>query len=207
MDNILIGVVAREEELQGSLYKVISKNNFKYLDGKCSYVGQIAYDNKIDINVLKLCDGIILTGGNDIYPYHFEIVDYCLKRNIPILGICMGCQILGLYSFGGKDEDLVKIEGHYKTEHNIKINKDSVLYEILGDRIKVNSRHNYALPKDRVKYKISAVSEDDVVEAIEDIDDKHFILGIEWHPEDMDNMERLYNYFIKEVLVRSFIRQ
>jgi putative glutamine amidotransferase len=207
MNNIIIGVMARCEELDGKEYEVISRSSFKYLNGKCSYVGLISFDGKIDINVLNLCDGIILTGGNDIYSYHFEIVDYCLNRNIPILGICMGSQILGLYSFGGNDEDLVMVDGHYKTDHNIEIDKNSVLYEILGERIRVNSRHRYALPRNKVRYKVGASSSDGVIESIEYIDDNHFLLGVEWHPEDMDNMESLYNYFIKEVLVRKRSRQ
>lgn len=205
MDNILIGVVTREEEINGDMYKVVSKSNFKYLDNKCSYVGLTPYNNKMDINLLKLCDGIIITGGNDICDYHIEIVNYCINNNIPILGICMGCQILGLYSFMGEDRDLELVDNHYKTRHKIDIDKDSVLYQILGESIIVNSRHRYALPKDKVTYKIGAIAEG-VIEAIEDIDDNHFLLGVEWHPEDMDNMECLYNYFIKEILQRKFKR-
>lgn len=207
MDNILIGITSRDENINGVVHKIISKNNTKYLHGKCSYIGLIDYKNDIDLNILKICDGIILTGGTDIYEYHFKIVNYCLNNNIPILGICMGHQILGLYSFNGKDEDLIKINGHYKTEHTIKINKDSSLQSILGDKIVVNSRHNYALPKNKINYKIGATSNDGIIESIEYIDDNHFLLGVEWHPEDMDNMEGLYNYFLKEVLIRKKTRQ
>lgn len=207
MDNILIGIVSREDETNGIINKVISKNNTKYLAGKCSYIGLIDYNNKIDINILKICDGIILTGGNHIYDYHFDIVNYCINNNIPILGICMGHQILGLYSFNGHDSDLIKVNKHNQTEHIVKIKENSVLYQILGDKITTNSRHNYALPQEKIKYKIGAISDDGIIESIEDINNNHFILGIEWHPEDMDNMEGLYNYFIKEVLVRKNTRQ
>lgn len=198
----MIGVVAREEELQGSIYEVIGKSCFKYLRGKCSFIGIISIDNSIDINVLNLCDGIILTGGNDIYDYHFKIVDYCINNNIPVLGICMGNQILGLYSFNGNDSDLVPVKGHHMTNHEIEIVKNSVLYRLFGDRMIVNSRHKYALPKDKVRYKIGAKC-NEVIEGVEDINNNHFLLGVGWHPEDMDNMEGLFNYFLKEVLVRK----
>lgn len=203
MNNIVIGILSREEEINGNIYELIGKNNFKYLAGKCSYLGII--DDKIDINILDLCDGIIITGGNNIYEYHFKIIDYCIDNNIPVLGICMGCQIIGLYSFNGEDRDLIKVDDHYMTSHKIDIDRDSVLYNILGDSIIVNSRHKYSLPKDKIKYKIGSCNYD-LIESIEEINNKNFLLGIQWHPEDMDNMEGLYNYFLKEVLIRKLER-
>ena len=203
MGNIIIGILARKEDINGNIYEVISKNNFRYLEGKCSYIG-IINNNNIDINVLNMCNGIIIPGGNDIYDYHYEIIDYCVSKNIPVLGICMGCQVLGLYSFNGNNSDLIPVNGHHMTNHKIKIDEDSVLYKLLGDEIIVNSRHKYALPKDKLKYKVGS-SCSDVIESIEDINKEHFILGIEWHPEDMDNMECIYNYFLKEVIKRKNI--
>lgn len=203
MSNIVIGVVSRDENINGNIYKVIGENNFRYLDGKCSYLGIININNKIDTDILGICDGVIITGGDNIYDYHFKILDYCIDNNIPVMGICMGCQIIGLYSFNGKEEDLIKVDNHYKNNHYIDIASDSFLNNILGSRIMVNSRHKYALPIDKVKYKIGATC-DNVIESIEDIDDNHFLLGIEWHPEDMDNMEGIYNCFIKEVLKRKY---
>ena len=204
MDNIIIGVISRDENINDSIYKVISKNNFKYLNNKCSYIGIINMDNdKIDLNIINICDGIIIPGGDKICNYHFKLLDYCVENNIPILGICMGCQIIGLYSFGGNDNDLIKIDGHHMSNHYIDIDKNSVLYNLLGDKVIVNSRHKYALPNSKVKYRVGSRCEN-VIESIEHIDDNYFLLGIEWHPEDIDNMEGIYNYFLKEVLKRKF---
>ena len=198
MNNIIIGVVSREEKINGNIYNVISKNNFKYLKDKCSYIGIMDMDN----DILSICDGVIIPGGDNIYDYHFRILDYCIDNNVPVLGICMGCQIIGLYSFSGKEGDLIKVDNHYKREHYIDIDKNSFLYNVLGYRIKVNSRHKWALPSDKIKYKVGAKC-DNIVESIEYIDNDYFLLGIEWHPEDMDNMGNLYNYFLREVLKRK----
>ena len=42
-----------------------------------------------------------------------------------------------------------------------------------------------------------------MIEGIEYVDDNHFVLGVQFHPEDLDNTENLYNYFLKEVLKRK----
>ena len=55
----------------------------------------------------------------------------------------------------------------------------------------------------REPFKVTAYSDDGVIEGIEYIDNEHFIIGVQWHPEDLDNMRSLYNYFLKEVLIRK----
>ena len=206
-NNITIGLIARDEVLNNTSIQIITKNNLKYLNGKCNYIGILNYDNKlIDTNVLNLCDAIIFQGGSDIYPYHFQILDYAIKHNIPVLGICMGHQIIGLYSNNStNDKDLIKINNHYNklTKHNINIKENSILYKIFGPNLEVNTRHLYALDKVKKPFKVTAVSNDNIIEAIEYIDDNNFILGVQFHPEDLDNTEALYNYFIKEIIKRK----
>lgn len=207
MTNITIGIIARDEKLNSTNMQIITKNNLKYLHNKCNYIGILNYDNSlIDTEVLNNCDGIIFQGGSDIYPYHFQILDYCIKNNIPILGICMGHQIIGLYSINSKnEEDLIKIDNHYHKDklHLIKIEKNSILYQIFGDTLLVNTRHLYAIKKVKEPFKVTALSEDNIIEGIEYVDNNHFVIGVEFHPEDMPNTEKLYNYFLKEVLKRK----
>ena len=45
MDSLVIGIVANEQEFDNKSYEAIVRNNLKYLDGKCSYIGLIMYDN------------------------------------------------------------------------------------------------------------------------------------------------------------------
>lgn len=207
MTNITIGIIARDEKLNSTNMQIITKNNLKYLHNKCNYIGILNYDNSlIDTEVLNNCDGIIFQGGSDIYPYHFQILDYCIKNNIPVLGICMGHQIIGLYSINSKnEEDLIKIDNHYHKDklHLIKIEKNSILYQIFGDTLLVNTRHLYAVKKVKEPFKVTALSEDNIIEGIEYVDNNHFVIGVEFHPEDMPNTEKLYNYFLKEVLKRK----
>lgn len=91
--------------------KQLLKINLKYIHNKCNYIGILNYNNSyINTEILDLCDGIIFQGGSTIYPYHFQILEYAIKKHIPVLGICMGHQIIGLYSINSTTEkDLIKI--------------------------------------------------------------------------------------------------
>lgn len=208
MDSLIIGIVANEQNIDNKSYEAIVRNNLKYLNNKCSFVGLIMYDTNghFDTNILNYCDGVIFQGGTNIYPYHYEILNYCINNNIPVLGICMGMQIFGLYANNQQEEDLIKIDNHYNNEHLIKIEKNSILYNLFGECINVNSRHKYMLEYINKPFIIGAKSDNNVIESIEWVDDNHFVLGVQFHPEDMDNMDKLYNYFIKECLKRKNIR-
>lgn len=205
MNSIVVGIVANEQIIDDKSYEAVVRNNLKYLNNKCSFIGLIMYDfnSHFDTNILDCCDGVIFQGGTNIYPYHFEILNYCINNNIPVLGICMGMQIIGLYNNKQLEEDLIKVDNHYNTNHFINIQKDSILYNIFGDNILVNSRHNYALDHIDKPFIIGSKSDNDIIESIELIDNEHFILGVQFHPEDMENMDKLYNYFIKECLKRK----
>lgn len=207
MKNIVVGVIARDDIIKDTKVQIITKNNLKYLNNKCEFIGILNYDNGlINTNILSICDGLIFQGGSDIHPYHFQILDYAIKNNIPVLGICMGHQIIGLYSQNTTDEqELIKIENHddKQKKHKIKILPNTNLYKIFGPELIVNTRHKEAIKKINKPFKISALSEDNVIEGIEYIDDNHFVIGVQFHPEDLENTENLYNYFLKEILKRK----
>lgn len=206
MNNIVIGIVARDETINNTKMQSITKNNLKYLNNMCDYIGILVYDNNnFNKSVLDLCDGIIIQGGSDIHDYHFEIVKYALDNNIPLLGICMGHQIIGLYSNKQKEKDLVKVNNHYNLDekHLVNLKENTKLHKIFNDNIYVNSRHLYKIDKVSKPFIASATSLDNVIEAIEYVDEDHFIIGLQWHPEDLDNMQNLYNYFLKEVIKRK----
>ncbi len=207
MRNITIGIIARDDSLNNNAMQIVTKNNLKYLNNKCNYIGLLNYDSSpIDTKILDMCDGIIFQGGSDIHPYHFQILDYCLNNNIPVLGICMGHQIIGLYSIGStSDKDLTKVEGHNdrNKKHQIKTLPNSFINKTMGKTNLVNTRHDCAIKEINPPFKITALSEDNIIEAIEYIDDNHFVIGVQFHPEDLDNTENIYNLFIKEALKRK----
>ena len=57
--------------------------------------------------------------------------------------------------------------------------------------------------KSKKTFIVTTTSDDNVIESIEYVDDNHFVIGVQFHPEDLKNTENLYNYFIKEVLKRK----
>lgn len=209
MNNLTIGIVSTRQNINDKEYECVSVNNLRYFNNKCNTIGIMMYDNynSFDTNVIKCCDGIVFQGGTDIFLYHYKILEYAINNNIPVLGICMGHQIIGLYSNNKGEESLVKVNNHYNRMHKININKDSILYYLFGNEMLVNSRHKFVLEDVSYPFIISAKSDDNYIEAIEYIDDNHFVLGVQFHPEDLDNMDNLYNYFIKECLVRKRKRE
>lgn len=209
MNNLTIGIVSTRQNINDKEYECVSVNNLRYFNNKCNTIGIMMYDNynSFDTNVIKCCDGIVFQGGTDIFLYHYKILEYAINNNIPVLGICMGHQIIGLYSNNKGEESLVKVNNHYNRMHKININKDSILYYLFGNEMLVNSRHKFVLEDVIYPFIISAKSDDNYIEAIEYIDDNHFVLGVQFHPEDLDNMDNLYNYFIKECLVRKRKRE
>ena len=153
-----------------------------------------------------------MPGGSRMYDYDLVITDYAYKNDIPVLGICLGMQIMVSYLL--KEEirtnvlekiDIEKYINHNELElpyvHNVTLNKDSKLFSILGkDTIKVNSRHKYvAKNKEYDNFDIIAFSEEGFPEGIE-VKDKKFFIGVQWHPETMydydENMRKIFEFFI-----------
>lgn len=149
---------------------------------------------------LDICDGFIVPGGITWNEGDIKIIKYVFKVNKPLLGICAGMQALA--NIDTFIDNTIKVDNHNvpneKYVHEISIN-DGILKNILNkDKIKVNSRHNYKVePKNY--FKIDAVSNDGVIEAISFPEFK-FIVGLEWHPEDMDdeNQNKIFKYFISK---------
>lgn len=149
---------------------------------------------------LDICDGFIVPGGITWNEADIEIIKYAFKVNKPLLGICAGMQALA--NIDTFVDNTIKVDKHNVPNeeyvHEISIN-DGILKNILNkDKIKVNSRHNYKV-EPKSYFKIDAVSNDGVIEAISFPEFK-FIVGLEWHPEDMDdeNQNKIFKYFISK---------
>lgn len=148
---------------------------------------------------IDMCQGIIFPGGLDEWDIDSKLVRYCYDIDKPTLGICLGMQLIGK-TFNGKIEKIGNEKHNTLDEyvHKIKIKKDSKLFEIIQkEDIRVNSRHDNRIV--RTDLECSAISEDGIIEAIEDRN-KKFFLGIQWHPESLkedDNSKRIFNYYIK----------
>lgn len=190
----IIGIIYRD-----SLSETNKIINITYEDINKSIINSggipIGISNKYIDNYLDICNGFILQGGSDIDPINLEVINKIKEKNLPLLGICLGMQEIGL-SYNGIEIDIDK---HLNTYHDISINKFSLLYKILNtDKIKVNSRHKSSIINSNLY--ISSKSLDNIAESVED-KNKLFLLGIQWHPENMyDNdiySKKIFDYFIK----------
>ncbi len=156
------------------------------------------YDNIIE--KIKMADGVIIPGGvRGGSKMELDIVKYLYDNDIPTIGVCFGHQSMGVV-FGGKKEN---VEGHHKLGekyvHYVNINKDSLLYKIIGkERLLVNSKHKKIVVGTSLD--ISAYNDENMPEAFEDKTKKCFI-GVQWHPEsimDLDN-KKIFDYFISKL--------
>ena len=100
------------------------------------------------------------------------------------------------------NHDIISVDNHQNGSnysHFINIDKDTLLYNIIGkEKVEVNSLHSFCVPD--TKLCISARSDDETIEAIED-KRKKFFLGVQWHPEllDDENTDKFFTYFISKL--------
>lgn len=87
-------------------------------------IGLISVNNKISEDVLDLCDAFFIQGGTNIDYAYFDVINYAIKHNKPLLGVCLGMQAISLYSMFVDDsssynrEDFISKYNKYKEEHN-----------------------------------------------------------------------------------------
>ncbi|MEZ4271476.1 MAG: gamma-glutamyl-gamma-aminobutyrate hydrolase family protein [Myxococcota bacterium] len=124
--------------------------------------------------------------------FEHALLEGALERDMPLLGICGGMQLLNVVTGGTLYQDLserphtaVHEQPQDKRQpfHAIDIAPNSQLAKILGDTpTSVNSTHHQILRDLGKGVVASAKAPDGVVEAIE-MPEKHFVLGVQWHPE------------------------
>ena len=191
----IIGIINRKEKLE-------SNNKILYTYEEIAKIIEKLNAIPIGINPniesVKLVDGIILQGGDEYDEKEIEIVKYAYENDIPLLGICLGMQVIGIWSGGIEEKTKSHMKPGINNVHDVYIKKDSKIYEILKkEKITVNSRHNYQIKKPTLQ--VSGKSEDGVIEIIED-KSKKFFIGIQWHPESLNNIDtiNLFDHFIRK---------
>ncbi len=189
----------------GFVIPIVQVQDVDYYDTRFNEFDELTKEEKKSIDkYLDMVDGVIIPGGFKVTPYDVYLLRRCIEKNIPTLGICLGMQLMSCY---GEDFKVFPIESninHYQDSddgyaHKVIINKDSLLYKIIGkEEISVNSFHRYHVTVNN-KYIVNATSKDGFIEGIE-LPDQKFHIGIQWHPDISYNFDsnarKLLNYFI-----------
>jgi len=170
--------------------------------------------------LLERVQGLLLTGGSDVDPalygasphpklgrvvrerddFELALTREALERNLPLLAICRGQQVLNVATGGTLIQDIPSevtggLEHHSRRErweraHSVQVLEGTRLREILKrGTVSVNSSHHQAIAQVGSKLVVSARSAgDQLVEAVE-MPDRRFALGVQWHPEAVWNQE------------------
>lgn len=166
-------------------------------------------------DILELCDGLIISGGEDIpaevyggdklltVPEPLErvmwermLIDSFSADGRPILGVCYGMQLLALH-YGGTiyqdiSRDVAGAGQHAGVQHEIELCVDFLGLK-RGSVPVVASRHHQAVATLPDYFELCATAPDGVIEAMR----YGCIYGVQWHPESDDTGERIYHAFVE----------
>lgn len=191
------------------------------------------------IPILAEMDGFVFQGGTDIAPasygespieegrwqgdafrdeYELHLMDYAMKHEKPIFGICRGFQLMNVYFGGNLYQDIATqletpvqhrhASQYDQVHHDIQLESGSFLAELYADESlrTINSVHHQAVKDLGSNLAIQALSaEDGLIEAVswnEAAPGK--VMGVQWHPEFFHNSQvplinphRIYDTFLQ----------
>lgn len=187
---------------------------------KAGGMAEFVYPGTGQNDLMDHFDGFLIPGGKDVDPLQyneaqryeltleeqnrtdFELVllKEAIRRNKPVLGICYGMQVINLFFNGSLYQDIQSQKkgalDHRKGLHALAVNPNPFL---ASGNFDVNSSHHQAV-KDIGKGLIPfAYADDGIVEGLY-LGGYIFLLGVQWHPERMDNVlsEAAFSSFLKE---------
>ncbi|MER7755108.1 gamma-glutamyl-gamma-aminobutyrate hydrolase family protein [Kitasatospora sp. NPDC097643] len=170
-------------------------------------------------HLLDALDGLVLAGGPDIDPARYAatpdprtgpphrprddwesgLLHAALARDLPLLGICRGMQLLNVELGGTLLQHLP--DGSHQTvparfvRHRVDVTDGSRLAAVLGPATEVSCYHHQAVDRLGAGLAVTARSADGTVEALE-LPDHRFALGVQWHPETDPDDQRLFRALV-----------
>lgn len=191
-------------KIVGVLYRLENSKEIEmnYLKAIKKYGGVPLLINEYNLDLLNICKGILITGGDDKGELDDVLIKFALDNNLPLLGICQGMQSMAIYN---TDNKLISVDNHYKNNekyaHNVYLKESKLKKIIKTDIIKVNSYHYQTVESSKI-FEIVGLSDDNIIEAIENSNHR-FQIGVQWHPERMIeydcNSEMLIKTFIESI--------
>jgi gamma-glutamyl-gamma-aminobutyrate hydrolase PuuD len=173
---------------------------------------------------LDALDGLIFSGGSDIDPelygqeahpetdgVHRErddaelaLLRAALARDLPVLAICRGSQVLNVALGGDLVQHVPEVVGDEKhkhapgvfADHGVEVEAGSRLAGVIGERVAVKSHHHQGFGRVGEGLRVTAHAEDGTPEALEE-PSKRFALGVLWHPEAGEDA-RLFRALVDE---------
>jgi putative glutamine amidotransferase len=173
---------------------------------------------------LDALDGVLFSGGEDLDPKLYgqkphpetkgvqggrdraelALLQAALARDMPVLAVCRGSQVLNVALGGDLVQHLPEVVGDEKhkdtpgeyADHDVTVEPDTRLGSLIGDRAPVKSHHHQGFGRLGEGLRESARAEDGTLEALED-PSRRFALGVLWHPEAGEDM-RLFEALVEE---------
>jgi gamma-glutamyl-gamma-aminobutyrate hydrolase PuuD len=163
---------------------------------------------------LDAMDGLVLSGGGDVDPTLYGddphpatggvkperdvaevgLLEAALARDMPVLAVCRGSQLLNVVRGGDLVQHLPEVVGDEKhketagefADHEVTLDSDSRVGALLGERSPVKSHHHQGFGSIGEDLREVGWAEDGTIEALED-PAKRFAVGVLWHPEEGDD--------------------
>ncbi len=228
----VIGVLPLWDDKKSSIWMLPGYLDVLRLSGAIPIVMPLNIENEDIEQICNLCDGFLFTGGHDVDPLLYgqqptsqcgesnnlrdsletEVFNYAISRDIPILGICRGIQIINALCGGTLYQDLSteydpscrnihQMSPPYDQPcHCVSVVENSPLNLLTqSDTLEVNSYHHQAIKEIAPNLTAMAYSEDGLIEAVY-MPSQRFIWAVQWHPE--------FNFYTSpssRLIVKSFI--
>jgi putative glutamine amidotransferase len=185
---------------------------------------------------VAVLDGVVIAGGGDIDPasygavrhprtevtapdrdaWELAIIDAAIAMDVPLLGICRGMQVLNVACGGTLHQHIPDLVGHSDHNgpghgfglHRVRVTSGTTVIAILpgGEYFDVPTHHHQAV--DKVGAGLTAVgwADDGIIEAVESDSVEQFLIGVQWHPEQGDDL-RLFSALIAAADIHSSERE